>query len=62
MKKKYKVSFLVWERIEQVIETDETDKEKIKELAIEKATEEQPKVHWQVDDDFLDSDKTIVEI
>lgn len=61
-KKKYLVSFLVWEKIEQEIETEETDLEKIKELAVAKAIEEQPKVHWQVDENDVDLEEQIEEI
>ncbi len=61
-KKKYLVSFLVWEKIEQEIKTEETDLEKIKELAVAKAIEEQPKVYWQVDENDVDLEEQIEEI
>jgi hypothetical protein len=50
-KKKYMVNFVVYETIRQEVETEETDEDIIRDLAIELAVEEQPKVYWEVDTD-----------
>jgi len=57
--KRYNVSFLVYERVCQYIETDETDEDKIFEMAVDKATKEQEKVYWQVDNHMIGTDVEI---